>query len=87
MTYGRNGTPEEIERARAVLAKTSDGWGPFLASSDAQLIPIRQLELFKSKMKVQNDDKLSADEKAAKIKEIDAKLAALDDQQKKLPAM
>lgn len=87
MTYGRNGTPEEIEAARAVLAKTSDGWGPFLASSDAQLIPIRQLELFKSKVKVQNDEKLSADEKAAKIKEIDAKLAALDEQQKKLPSM
>lgn len=87
MTYGRNGTPEEIEAARAVLAKTSDGWGPFLASSDAQLIPIRQLELFKSKVKVQNDEKLSADEKAAKVKEIDAKLAALDEQQKKLPSM
>jgi len=87
MTYGRLGTPEEIVHAREVLAKTSDGWGPFLASSDAQLIPVRQLELFKAKVKVQNDDKLSADEKAAKVKEIDAKLAALEDQQKKLPSM
>ncbi|MBS7542077.1 phosphonate ABC transporter substrate-binding protein [Ancylobacter oerskovii] len=87
MTYGRNGTPEEIERARAVLAKTSDGWGPFLASSDAQLIPIRQLELFKAKVKAQNNDKLSADEKAAEVKKIDAQLADLDAQQKKLPAM
>ncbi|MBS9478766.1 phosphonate ABC transporter substrate-binding protein [Ancylobacter radicis] len=87
MSYGRLGTPEEIEHARAVLAKTSDGWGPFLASSDAQLIPIRQLELFKAKVKTQNDDKLSADEKAAKVKEIDAKLAALEDEMKKLPAM
>ncbi|GAB4072417.1 phosphonate ABC transporter substrate-binding protein [Ancylobacter sonchi] len=87
MTYGRNGTPEEIEHARAVLAKTSDGWGPFLASSDAQLIPIRQLELFKAKVKAQNNDKLSADEKAAEVKKIDAQLAELDAQQKKLPAM
>ncbi|GLK84989.1 phosphonate ABC transporter substrate-binding protein [Ancylobacter defluvii] len=87
MTYGRNGTPEEIERARAVLAKTSDGWGPFLASSDAQLIPIRQLELFKAKMKAQNNDKLSADEKTAEVKKIDAQLADLDSQLKKLPAM
>lgn len=87
MTYGRLGTPEEIAHAREVLAKTSDGWGPFLASSDAQLIPVRQLELFKAKVKAQNDDKLSADEKAAKVKEIDAKLAALEDQMKKLPSM
>ncbi|MDF2999852.1 MAG: phnD [Xanthobacteraceae bacterium] len=58
MTYGRNGSPEEIERARAVLAKTSDGWGPFLASSDAQLIPIRQLELFKSRVKAEKKQAL-----------------------------
>lgn len=87
MTYGRNGTPEEIAAARAALAKTSDGWGPFLASSDAQLIPIRQLELFKAKTKLQNDDKVAADEKAKKIKAIDDQLAALEEQQKKLPAM
>ncbi len=87
MTYGRLGTPEEVEHARAVLAKTSDGWGPFLASSDAQLYPIRQLELFKSRLKVENNDKLSAEEKASQLKEIDDKLAALDALAKKIPAM
>lgn len=87
MTYGRNGTPEEIAHAREVLAKTSDGWGPFLASSDAQLLPIRQLELFKSRVKTEKNDKLSADEKAAELKKIDAQLADLEAQQKKLPAM
>lgn len=87
MTYGRNGTPEEVAHAREVLAKTSDGWGPFLASSDAQLLPVRQLELFKSRIKAEKNDKLSADEKAAELKKIDAQLADLDAQQKKLPAM
>ena len=87
MTYGRNGPPEEIAHAREVLAKTSDGWGPFLASSDAQLLPIRQLELFKSRVKTEKNDKLSADEKAAELKKIDAQLADLEAQQKKLPAM
>lgn len=87
MTYGRNGTPEEIAHAREVLAKTSDGWGPFLASSDAQLLPIRQLELFKTRVKTEKNDKLSADEKAAELKKIDAQLADLEAQQKKLPAM
>lgn len=87
MTYGRLGSPEEVERARAVLAKTSDGWGPFLASSDAQLIPIRQLELFKSRVKAEKNEKLSADEKTAELKKIDGQLADLDAALKKTPSM
>ena len=87
MTYGRLGTPEEVVRAREVLAKTSDGWGPFLASSDAQLIPIRQLELFKSRVKAEKNDKLSADEKTAELKKIDGQLADLDAALKKTPSM
>ena len=77
MSYGRFGDMEKIARERKVLAHVSDGWGPFLASSDAQLIPIRQLELFKNKLKIQNDEKLAADEKKKKIAEIDSALAEL----------
>ncbi|MCK0196410.1 phosphonate ABC transporter substrate-binding protein [Ancylobacter sp. 6x-1] len=87
MTYGRLGTPEEVAHAREVLAKTSDGWGPFLASSDAQLYPIRQLELFKTRLKTETNDKLSTEEKAKQLKEIDDKLAELDQASKKTPAM
>lgn len=39
MNYGK--TPEE----KAVLERL--GWAPFRASSDLQLVPIRQLALFK----------------------------------------
>lgn len=77
MTYGRFGDAEEVARERAVLAQLSDGWGPFLASSDLQLIPIRQLELFRNKTRIQNDGELSAEEKEAQIAEIDAQLAEL----------
>ena len=49
MTYGRFGAPKELEREREVLADMGDGWGPFLMSSNPQLIPIRQLELFRNK--------------------------------------
>ncbi|HSI42400.1 MAG TPA: phosphonate ABC transporter substrate-binding protein [Xanthobacteraceae bacterium] len=87
LTYGRLGTPEEVERARAVLKGTSDGWGVFVPSSNAQLYPIRQLELFKDRIKTESSDKLSADEKAKKIAEIDAKLADLDTLAKKAPSM
>ena len=45
MTYGRNGTPEEIAEARKVLGALQSA--PFRPSSNAQLYPIRQLELNK----------------------------------------
>lgn len=79
ITYGRTGTREEIARQRAVLAGMSDGWGPFLASSDLQLLPIRQLELFRNRVRAETDGTLSADEKKAKLDEIDAALAELDE--------
>ena len=52
-------------------------YGGFRDSNNDQLIPIRQLELFRDRAKVQGDDKLAADEKAKLLAEIDRKLAAL----------
>ena len=49
----------------------------FKPSTNAQLIPIRQLELFKDRRKVESDDKLSAADKTRQLAEIDQKLAAL----------
>lgn len=49
----------------------------FRESNNDQLIPIRQLELFRDRRKLENDEKLSADERARQIAEIDRKLAAL----------
>ncbi len=73
--YGRFG---DVEGAKEVLANNSDGMGLFMESSNAQLYPIRQLELYKNKLKIENTDELSADEKAARIAEIDKKLAELE---------
>jgi phosphonate transport system substrate-binding protein len=75
LQYGRFGDLDKVTRERISLAKMSDGWGPFLASSNAQLIPIRQLALFKNKLKITNDSKLSQADKDAKIAKIDAQLA------------
>lgn len=69
--FGRFGSPEKVKLERQILANTSDGWGPFLASSDAQLLDVRQIEAFKKKLKAEN----SNDQKA--IKEAEAELAAL----------
>lgn len=49
----------------------------FQASTNAQLIPIRELELFSIRLKIENDESLSAADKKAKLTELDTKLAAL----------
>ncbi|TBV07894.1 phosphonate ABC transporter substrate-binding protein [Phytopseudomonas dryadis] len=52
-------------------------WGKFRASDDDQLLPIRQLELFKQRSDVANNGTLSEGDKQARLKELDAQLAAL----------
>jgi phosphonate transport system substrate-binding protein len=54
----------------------------FRASSDAQLIPVRQLELAKDRQKVEDDANLSEGARTAKLAEIDGKLASLAKQLK-----
>ena len=60
-----------------MLKITTDG---FRASDDRQLIPIRQLELFRDKTRLENDTAMAPAEKAAKIDEINRKLAVLNTQ-------
>lgn len=55
-------------------------WIGFKPSSDAQLIPIRQLELFKQKSKLAADANLPESERKTQIAEIDRKLAELNAQ-------
>ncbi len=74
--YGRFGDMEKVERERKVLAELSDGWGPFLASSDAQLLDVRMIEAFKDKLKAER----KGDTKA--VKEAEATLAQLEKTQK-----
>lgn len=72
MTYGTTGDKQEL----AILEDLQ--WAPFRASSNDQLIPIRQLELFKQKANIKNDEIYSEEEKAKKLAEIDAQLAGLE---------
>jgi phosphonate transport system substrate-binding protein len=81
MGYGRIGTDGEIKTAKGVLADLI--WAPFRPSSDNQLIPIRVLEANKNLMKVQGDEKLSADEKSKQVAAIRAEIAKLEEMQKK----
>jgi phosphonate transport system substrate-binding protein len=68
--YGKDPREKDILKGMQQIAG-------FRASTDAQLIPIRQLELAKDRAKATGDTTLSAEAKAAKLKEIDAKLAEL----------
>jgi len=61
---------------KAILNKIYSYDG-FRESNNDQLIPIRQLELFRDRRRLESDDKLAADERARQIAEIDRKLAAL----------
>jgi phosphonate transport system substrate-binding protein len=53
------------------------GYDGFRESNNDQLIPIRQLELFRDRRRTETDDKLSAEERTRQLAEIDRKLAAL----------
>jgi phosphonate transport system substrate-binding protein len=68
--YGKNEREKEILKNMYRLAG-------FKASTDAQLIPIRQLELFKDRKKIEADEHMSVADKKPKLDAIDAKLAIL----------
>jgi phosphonate transport system substrate-binding protein len=67
----------QTDADKAVL-KNIYNYSGFKESTNEQLVPIRQLELFKDRRKVENDEQYSAEEKAQRIAEIDKKLAALN---------
>ncbi|MDO6688078.1 MULTISPECIES: phosphonate ABC transporter substrate-binding protein [unclassified Agarivorans] len=81
MEYGTSGDAKEL----AVLEALQ--WAPFKASSDLQLLPIRQLVLFKNRIVTENDSKMSKAEKAAELAVIDAQLADLNRKQSAITAM
>ena len=60
---------------REVMAKMN--WSMFKESSNAQLVPIRQLDFFSKRNKIESDTTLSADDRKLRLAEIDKKLAEL----------
>lgn len=73
--YGKDAREKEILKNMYRLAG-------FKASTDAQLLPIRQLELYKDRKKFENDTNLSDSARKAKLAEIDAELVKLAAQMK-----
>jgi phosphonate transport system substrate-binding protein len=67
LSYGRT------DAEKKVLTDLG-GWGGFVASTDAQLLPIRQVMLYKDRLKTEQDTSLADEDKQKKLAEIDAKL-------------
>jgi phosphonate transport system substrate-binding protein len=73
VNYGK-GT--DAAREKEVLAKlTYQGFRP---SSDAQLVPIRQIELAKEKARIETDTTLAAADKQKQLADVSRRLAELD---------
>lgn len=70
MTYGKT-NPQEKE----VMAKMN--WSTFKESSNAQLVPIRQLDYFSKRTKMEADTTVNDADKKRQLAEIDKKLAEL----------
>ena len=77
-TYGDK--PEELK-----ILNNLD-WAKFKVSSNDQLLPIRQLELFKQRNQIAGDEKLSDADKQEKLKVLDADLEKLATRMKELEA-
>ncbi|MBR9971482.1 phosphonate ABC transporter substrate-binding protein [Magnetospirillum sulfuroxidans] len=79
LTYGvptPTKTQDQVKKEIEVLAGLK--WAPFKPSTNDQLLPIRQLELFKGRNKIAADANMSEADKKAKLAEIDTKLAELN---------
>ncbi|WP_108660342.1 phosphonate ABC transporter substrate-binding protein [Acuticoccus kandeliae] len=70
LTFGTPESDGDVAAEKEILAGLA--WAPFRASSDAQLLPIRVMELSKEIGQVQADTALSAADKEAKINELEA---------------
>ncbi len=67
----------KTDPAEKAILKNIYSYGGFRESNNDQLIPIRQLELFRDRTKIASDEKLNAQERSTQLAEIDRKLAAL----------
>ena len=73
LAYGKSGP--DAAREKALLNKLT--LGGFQESSNAQLKPVRQLELFKEKIKLEADANVQAEEKKTRLDDISRKLSEL----------
>jgi phosphonate transport system substrate-binding protein len=67
----------KTDPAEKAVLKNIYNYGGFRESTNDQLIPIRQLELYRDRIRVESDTKLSAAERSKMLADIESKLSAL----------
>lgn len=73
---GPGKSADRVAQEREVLAGLK--WQRIIRSSNAQLVPTRQIELFTERLKIEGDEALAADDKARRLADIDGRLKALE---------
>ena len=79
LAYGTDRAGADVAHEKKVLADLGN-WGNFVASSNAQLLPVRQVAAFREKLTLENNTTMAAAEKDEKLKAVDARLKDLDAQ-------
>jgi len=78
LTFGTEESNGDVQAEKEVLGGLA--WAPFRASSNDQLLPIRIMELTKEIGQLQADTRLEAEEKAARLEELEAQKAEYEGQ-------
>ena len=78
LTYGTDQSDGDMAAEREVLAGL--GWAPFQESSNAQLLPIRVMEIAKEMGQIEADTGLAAADKEARLQELEAEKTELQKQ-------
>ncbi len=77
VSYASSGPQADSEKQKLLGIQK---WVGFKSSSNAQLIPIRQIDLFRQKLTLESDTTMNAAERQAKLAEINKKLSDLNQQ-------
>ena len=85
VTFTFDAAPEQVTAARKVLADLQ--WAPFKSSSDAQIYPIRQMQLNKELTKVIADERLEQSEKDQKIADLKRQIDEIESLAEMLPRL
>lgn len=78
ISYGKktaDKTPDQVTEEKAIMARLT--WEGFVSSDNSQLIPIRKLELFKRRLRIERDAALSEQSKKKQFQIIDTQLRDL----------
>ncbi len=84
LAYGTDRPGADVAHERTVLADLGN-WGNFVASSNAQLLPVRQVAAFREKLTLDNNTTMAPGEKEEKLRAVEARLKDLDAQMAALP--